>query len=58
MTEEQRLANDAILKVGEFIRQTADQVDNMRSAIIELVKAMNCMNNKLIEIEKNIKENK
>lgn len=58
MTEEQRLANDAILKVGEFIRQTGDQVENMRNAIIELAKALSGMNYKLENIGKHIKESK
>jgi len=58
MTEEQRLEAEVFLKVGEFIRQTADQVENMRNAIMELAKALSGMNYKLDEICKHIKDNK
>ena len=42
---------NAILKVGEFIRQTGNEVMAMKESCIELITAIGFMNKRLIKIE-------
>lgn len=56
MTENEKLkrenaaAQNAILKVGEFIRQTGNEVRDLKKACLELTMAMQVMNEKILKI--------
>lgn len=49
--ETEDLEENALLKVGDFIRETAFQVRDCKNSIAELIKAIDIMNRKINDIK-------